>query len=102
MEKVISQMPNSKDIKATRILEINPKHKLFEAIENLYNDNDPMLETYAKLLYDQALLIEGIAIKDPVAFSNMMCELMVKQSLNIKNIIKFKFKSFKLDFLFNF
>ncbi len=80
MEKVISQMPNSKDIKATRILEINPKHKLFEAIENLYNDNDPMLETYAKLLYDQALLIEGIAIKDPVAFSNMMCELMVKQA----------------------
>lgn len=80
MEKVISQMPNANDLKATRILEINPKHKLFEAIENLYNDNDPMLETYAKLLYDQALLIEGIAIKDPVSFSNMMCELMVKQA----------------------
>lgn len=80
MEKVMSQMPNAKDIKATRILEINPNHKLFEAIENLYNDNDPLLATYAKLLYDQALLIEGISISDPVAFSNMMCELMVKKA----------------------
>lgn len=78
MEKVISQNPNSSDLKATRILEINPNHKLFEAIENLYNDNDPMLETYAKLLYDQALLIEGISLKDPVEFSNRMCELMIK------------------------
>lgn len=80
MEKVMSQMPNAKDIKATRILEINPNHKLFEAIENLYNDNDPLLATYAKLLYDQALLIEGISISDPVAFSNMMCDLMVNKA----------------------
>ena len=78
MEKVLAQNPNGSDVKATRILEINPNHKLFEAIENLYNDNDPMLEDYARLLYDQALLIEGIALKDPVKFSNRMCELMIK------------------------
>lgn len=80
MEKVMSQMPNSKGIKAIRILEINPNHKLFEAIENLYNDNDPLLETYAKLLYDQALLIEGMELEDPIKFSNMMCELMIKSA----------------------
>lgn len=80
MEKVMSQMPNSRGIKATRILEINPNHKLFEAIENLYNDNDPLLETYAKLLYDQALLIEGMELEDPIKFSNMMCELMIKSA----------------------
>ncbi len=78
MEKVMAQNPMGSDVKATRILEINPNHKLFEAIENLYNDNDPSLETYAKLLYDQALLIEGISLKDPVEFSNLMCELMIK------------------------
>ena len=80
MEKVMSQMPNNKGIKATRILEINPNHKLFEAIENLYNDNDSLLDIYAKLLFDQALLIEGIQIEDPVKFSNMMCELMIKNA----------------------
>ena len=80
MEKVMAQNPMGSDIKATRILEINPNHKLFEAIENLYNDNDPMLDTYAKLLFDQALLIEGISLKDPVEFSNRMCELMVKNA----------------------
>ena len=80
MEKVLKQMPNGKEVQATRILEINPNHKLFEAIENLYNDNSEMLDIYAKLLYDQALLIEGIAIKDPVKFSNMMCELMIKNA----------------------
>lgn len=80
MEKVLSAMPNGKEVKASRILEINPNHKLFEAIENLYNDNNEMLDTYAKLLYDQALLIEGIAIKDPVKFSNMMCDLMINNA----------------------
>ena len=80
MEKVMAQNPMGSEIKATRILEINPNHKLFEAIENLYNDNDPMLDVYAKLLYDQALLIEGISLKDPVEFSNRMCELMIKNA----------------------
>ena len=80
MEKVMNQLPNGEGVKATRILEINPKHKLFEAIENLFNDNDPMLETYFKLLYEQALLIEGISLSDPVAFSNRMCELMIKSA----------------------
>ena len=80
MEKVLSAMPNGREVKANRILEINPNHKLFEAIENLYNDNSEMLDIYAKLLYDQALLIEGIAIKDPVKFSNMMCDLMINNA----------------------
>jgi len=78
MEKFIATMPNQEKPKASRILEINPKHKLFEAIENLYNDNDENLEDYARLLYSQALLIEGFPIKDPVDFSNKMTNLMIK------------------------
>jgi molecular chaperone HtpG len=78
MEKVIASMPNEEKPKATKILEINPNHPLFKALENLYNDNNDLLNDYASLLYSQALLIEGFNLKDPVAFSQKMSELMVK------------------------
>lgn len=80
MEKVLEKIPNNTGMKSEKVLEINPKHKLFEALENLYNDNDPDLDKYAKLLYSQALLIEGFPIDNPVEFSNMMCELMIKSA----------------------
>lgn len=78
MEKVMAAMPNAGDAKAKRILEINPNHALFTAIENLYNDNSESLNDYAYLLYNQALLIEGFSLKDPVEFTNKMCNLMIK------------------------
>ena len=80
MEKVLDKMPNAKDVKANKVLEINPKHQLFDALERLFNDNDPSFNDYAELLYSQALLIEGFKLKDPVSFSNKMCELMIKSS----------------------
>lgn len=80
MEKVLDKMPNAKDVKADKILEINSKHQLFDALERLFNDNDPAFDDYAQLLYSQALLIEGFKLKDPVSFSNKMCELMIKSS----------------------
>ena len=80
MEKVLDKMPNAKDVKADKILEINSKHPLFDALERLFNDNDPAFDDYAQLLYSQALLIEGFKLKDPVSFSNKMCELMIKSS----------------------
>ncbi len=78
MEKVLSNMPNNEDIKAEKILEINGNHELFKSLENVYLNNPLELSKYATLLYNQALLIEGFTIEDPVAFSNLMCELMVK------------------------
>ena len=80
MEKFIASLPNEEKPKATKILEINPKHELFTAIERLFNDNDEKLEDYVKLLYDQALLIEGFKLKDPVSFTKKMTELMIKAS----------------------
>mgnify|MGYP003288432675 CR=1 FL=1 len=80
MEKVLERIPNNSGVKSEKVLEINPKHKLFEALENLYNDNDPDLDKFVKLLYSQALLIEGFPIENPVEFSNMMCELMIKSA----------------------
>lgn len=80
MEKVMSQMPGEDKIKADKILEINPKHPLFNAIEKVYNENKDELPMYASLLYDQALLIEGFKIEDPIAFSESMAQLMIKST----------------------
>lgn len=80
MEKVLSSMPdgNPYGMKATRILEINPNHAIFEALNKVYEKDATAINDYAKLLYDQALLIEGLPIEDPMAFSDKICELMVK------------------------
>ena len=77
MEKVLAQMPGQENaMKAGRILEINPNHAIFKALQTI-TDQDK-IQDYAKLLYDQALLIEGFEVEDPIAFSNKICELMIK------------------------
>ena len=78
MEKVINQMPGEKTMKAEKILEINPKHELFAAIETLYAAKPDDLADYAWVLYNQALIIEGLPLKDPVGFSKKMVALMIK------------------------
>jgi molecular chaperone HtpG len=78
MEKVLNAMPNGEGVKAGRILEINPNHKIFEALQKVYETNKDKINDYASILFDQALLIEGFSIEDPVAFSNKVCDLMVE------------------------
>ena len=82
MEKVLNAMPEGKnnELKATRILEINAAHPIFDALVHVYNNDKESVKEYASLLYDQALLIEGFEIEDPIAFSNKICSLMVKAS----------------------
>lgn len=77
MEKVLNAMPNDQKVQAQRVLEINANHPIFEKLCKLYTENQDQLKEYAKLLYDQALLIEGVSIDDPVAFSNRVCNLMI-------------------------
>ena len=77
MEKVLNNMPmKGEQMKADRVLEINPNHPVMKALSGL-GEGDPRAEKYARLLYQQALLIEGLPLEDPVAFSNSICELMV-------------------------
>lgn len=78
MEKVIANMSGDEKISADKILEINPNHPLFNAIEKVYKENPQELNLYSSLLYNQALLIEGFKIDDPIGFSNTMCDLMIK------------------------
>ncbi|WP_306569350.1 molecular chaperone HtpG [Faecalispora jeddahensis] len=76
MEKVLNAMPNAERVQAQRVLELNPTHPVFTVLQKLHETNQDKLKEYAQLLYTQALLIEGISIEDPVAFSNQVCSLM--------------------------
>lgn len=78
MEKVLSAMPQNEheDVKATKVLELNAQHPIFEKLKKLYAEDKDKLTDYTKLLYDQALLIEGLSIENPVEFANLICGLM--------------------------
>lgn len=76
MEKVLNAMPTDNKVQAKLVMEINPEHPVFERLTALHNTDDEKLKKYSQLLYNQALLIEGMPVDDPVAFSNLICELM--------------------------
>ena len=78
MEKVLNTMPGDQKVQAERVLEINPDHPIFETLKKLFAEDAEKLKTYSDLLYTQALLIEGLPIEDPVAFSNSICDLMTR------------------------
>ncbi|MGI6435632.1 MAG: molecular chaperone HtpG [Syntrophomonadaceae bacterium] len=80
MEKILNAMPADHEIKAERILEINVSHPIFETLSRLYQEDQDKLKTYAELIYNQALLIEGMSIEDPVQFSNALCDIMAQMA----------------------
>ncbi|TXF38883.1 molecular chaperone HtpG [Collinsella sp. BA40] len=80
MEKVLAR-DASADIegmpKTVRVLELNAKHPVFAKLSAAQEAGDAeKVERYAGLLYDQALLVEGILPEDPVAFAQNICSLM--------------------------
>ena len=76
MEKVLNMMPDNSNVKADKILEINTNHEMFASIKLAFADDKDKLKVYANILYNQALLIEGLPIEDPVQFANDVCLLM--------------------------
>jgi molecular chaperone HtpG len=77
MEKVLSAMPNNQGIRAEKVLEINVGHDVFKSLQAAYEQDKDKLARYTNLLYQQARLIEGLPVEDPVAFSNDICMMMV-------------------------
>ncbi|WP_066370180.1 molecular chaperone HtpG [Neobacillus fumarioli] len=77
MEKVLNAMPNSQNIKADKILEINVHHDVFHSLKEAFAKDKEKLSLYTNLLFNQALLIEGLPIEDPVEFTNNICKVMV-------------------------
>ena len=79
MERVLNNVPNNGNhFSAEKILEINASHPIFEKLIRLYTSDPDKLKTYAKLLYDQAMLIAGMPVEDPAAFTQAMCDLMAE------------------------
>jgi molecular chaperone HtpG len=76
MEKILNSMPDSQNVKAEKILEINPNHEVFASLQNAFANDKEKLALYTNLLYNQALLIEGLPISDPVEFTNDICKVM--------------------------
>lgn len=78
MEKILSQDPANNGMKASKILEINASHPIFATLEKLYKENPETVKEYASVLYDQALLIQGLDIKDPVEYAKKITSLMIE------------------------
>jgi molecular chaperone HtpG len=77
MEKILQSMPDNQNIKAEKVLEINVNHEVFQSLKSAHEKDKDKLSLYTNLLYNQALLIEGLPIQDPVEFTNDICKVMV-------------------------
>ncbi|MGL5417459.1 MAG: molecular chaperone HtpG [Clostridium sp.] len=76
MEKILKAMPNNENVKSEKILEINTNHEVFKAIKEYYEKDKDKFNLYVNLLYNQALLMEGLSVEDPTDFVNDICKLM--------------------------
>lgn len=76
MEKILSQMPDNQGVKAEKVLEINVDHSVYSRLKQVFESDKDKFKLYTNLLYNQALLIEGLPIEDPVEFTNNIWKLM--------------------------
>ncbi|MGL4761966.1 MAG: molecular chaperone HtpG [Sarcina sp.] len=76
MEKILSAMPNNEEVKSQKVLEINIHHDIFKSLKDSFENDKDKFNLYAGILYNQALLIEGLSVEDPLQFTNDLCKLM--------------------------
>lgn len=78
MEKILSQMPDGQDVKSERVLEINAQHPVFNTLKTAQEKGDKeKVNLYTDILYNQALLVEGMPIDDPVAYAQAVSKLLI-------------------------
>ena len=78
MEKVINAMPTDERINAEKVLEINMNHPIVDKLKKLYESDKEELKSYAKVLYAEARLIEGLSIENPTEISNIINSIISK------------------------
>lgn len=78
MEQLLKGV-NQPTTQASKILEINPNHKLFTVLQKIYmkDKNSPEMKNCSEILYYQAMMMEGYELDNPVDFSNRISELLV-------------------------
>lgn len=77
MEKTLNAISNEK-VTADLVLEINENHAISKKLKDLYNSDKDELKEYAKILYAEARLIEGLSIENPTEISNLICNYISK------------------------
>ena len=78
MEKYFKSLPGSEmgGIQAERVLELNPEHPAFKALEKAFETDKEKAGKYAEILYTQSLLIAGMDIENPAEYADLVCSLM--------------------------
>ena len=77
MEKILAQNPSGERIRSQRVLEINPNHEIFKTLKEAQDSGDSeKVALYTKILYSQALLMEGLPVEDPIEYANLITGLM--------------------------
>ena len=78
MEKVLSQVPDAQPnaVKAQKVLEINANHPIYDKLQKYFAEDKEKVKKMAEVLFDQALLIEGMPVENPTKLASLVCELM--------------------------
>ncbi|MEA4911018.1 MAG: molecular chaperone HtpG [Oscillospiraceae bacterium] len=76
MEKTLGAMPGGGDVTAQKALELSAQHPAFAALAAHWPADEATVDSYTDLLYNQALLLEGLPLEDPMAFTAAVCDLM--------------------------
>ncbi len=78
MQKVFEAMPNTPNMKAETILEINEKHPIANKLKELYQTDKDTFNKYTKILYSEAKMVAGLPIDNPTEISNLICDVIAK------------------------
>ena len=78
MQKVFAAMPNTPNMKAQTVLEINEKHPIANKLKDLYQNDKDTFNKYTKILYSEAKMIAGLPIDNPTEISNLICDVIAK------------------------
>jgi molecular chaperone HtpG len=87
MERLMQRLGRGKELpEGKRILEVNADHPTIVAIQQLHQKNpgDERLESYARLLYDEAVIAEGNKVRDPLAFARCINEVVARDAASLK------------------
>ena len=76
MEKIINAMPTDENIKSEKILEINKDHAIAKKLKDLFDNDKEELKNYAKILYAQSMLIEGMSVDNQSEITNLICDII--------------------------
>src|SRR5690625_7287768 len=77
MEKVLQSMPDNQNIQDDKVLELNVDHDVFESLKTAFTEDKDKVKLYTNLLYNKALLIEGLTVNDSDEFTKDNCKMMM-------------------------